>query len=249
MNLHFSRLTLELKWRDWAYQHLRLRSGLPTAPLKPHSKINESLFYESILKQSFSNDELQGVTHWVDVGCRNWGYLPGCLNAFPKLQMGVGVERDPGRIYWNGYYRGDYAQAAAKQACSMDRKIQFVAADFKALTPLETWGDPNDSPAQSRLITHFFPFVSDHPCIQWGLPTEYAHFTPLAKHTLDLLKISSKDPRVNQRWLSLHQGDWEADEARKIWLQLGCRFTEKRIHPDEFRGNWPGRHPLYLFSG
>ena len=243
------RLTLELRWRDWAYRKLRIRSGLPNSPVKPHPSIQEHLFYSAILKEALTESERQTLSHWIDVGCRNWGYLPGCLSALPTLESGVGIERDPGRIYWNGYYRGDYAEAAALQSSTPTRTLHFVPGNFQSLTPTLGWSLDSKPGSRSRLITHFFPFVSERPCTQWGLPIEYSNFTPLASHTLNLLSAKMQGDPIDHYWLSLHQGEWEADIAREVWTGLGCSFTEKKLDPISLPGNWPSRHPLYLLVG
>ena len=247
------RLELELRLRDWAYQNLRPRSGLPKIPVPPPRGVQESVFYQAILNESLPPESREEITHWLDVGCRNWGYLSGCLTALPQLKSGTGIERDPGRIYWNGYYRGDYARAAALGSSTPERNLEFIAGDFRKIEVPPSWSrvapEGTQSSIGTALITHFFPFVSENPCQKWGLPAGYSNFTPLAARTLELLRETSKKSHSRGVWISLHQGEWEADIARDIWTRLGCTFTEKQILPQNLPGNWPGRHPLHLLCG
>jgi hypothetical protein len=246
-------LALELRLRDWAYQNLRPRSGLPQAPIKPPRGVQESLFYQAVLQEALTPELRGGITHWLDVGCRNWGYLTGCLAALPGLKSGIGIERDPGRIHWNGYYRGDYAQAAALGSRTPERHLEFIAGDFRSFhlaAPGTLRGEAQtESGDGTTLITHFFPFVSENPCRSWGLPPDYSDFTPLAARTVELLQTAAQKNSSPGVWISMHQGEWEAKVARNIWSSLGWTFSEKQILPDSLPGNWPGRHPLHLLTG
>jgi hypothetical protein len=244
-----SRLALELRWRDWAYQNLRFRRGLPARPTESQAGTQESLFYQAILSEALSACHRERITHWVDVGCRNWGYLDGCLTALPALKLGIGVERDPGRIFWNGYYRGDYAQAAAERGRTASREVRFLASDFRHINSDLFLESEMSGQKSSRLITHFFPFVSEYPCKQWGLPPDYAHFHDLAEHTLTLLNSERGESSSRPTWISLHQGEWEAEIAREVWRGLNIGFTEKVLEPAKLPGKWPGRHPLHLLVG
>lgn len=251
--LHTLRLELELRFRDWAYQNLRPRSGLPRDPIRPPRGVQEALFYQAVLQEALPPELRGGITHWLDVGCRNWGYLSGCLAALPGLKSGIGIERDPGRIYWNGYYRGDYARAAARGSSTPARNLDFIAGDFRTVQVWSPWRStvarPTESSGTTALITHFFPFVSETPCQKWGLPNSYSDFAPLAARTLELLRSFPSENHSPGVWISLHQGEWEADIARDIWSRLGCNFSEKLILPETLPGNWPGRHPLTLLVG
>ena len=253
VNLRTLRLTLELRLRDWAYQNIRPRSGLPKVPVPPPRGVQESAFYQAVLQEALPPESREEITDWIDVGCRNWGYLSGCLAALPQLKSGMGIERDPGRIHWNGYYRGDYARAAALDSTTPSRNLEFIAGDFRKIEFPLSWSQVaqewTQSSVRTALITHFFPFVSENPCQKWGLPADYSDFTPLAAKTLELLRTMPSENPSPGVWVSLHQGEWEADIASDIWSGLGCHYHEKRLVPAALPGNWPGRHPLTLLVG
>ena len=234
-----------LALRNWAYSRLRLRPSLPSlSEFSPNT--GESKLYRSILEAAVSQEARQSITGWIDVGCRNWSYLPGILQGLPSLREAWGIELDPGRIYWNGFYRGDYAQAAAQHWSNEQRAIRFLPGDFSQLPLTDRIGGSllNQRPSET-LVTHFFPFVSEGPCRSWGLPTRYADFKPLIEQTCALQRSLT---RGSLRWLSLHQGEWEAEIARKQWQAAGFALQEGSLSPSDFQELWPGKHPLFWMT-
>jgi len=216
--------------------------------LKAAAETPESRFYRLILERALSSEVRQQCHRWLDVGCRNWSYLSGALEALPAVRQGIGIELDPGRIYWNGFYRGNYAHAEAARACSQTRTIHFLGGDFTKV-PLEPElralnEEEKEYPA--LLVTHFFPFVSAEPCRAWGLPKTYSNFDALIARTQALCHWHR--PRT-VRWLSLHQGEWEAEIARPLWEKHCPIESEGVLGPLEFQALWPGKHPVIWLAG
>jgi hypothetical protein len=220
-----------LRERFWG--RVSLRRSLPrveNASTDTPNQTGEHRFYELLIRGSFNESECRSFDKIIDVGCRNGSYLPALRRLFPQAQV-LGIELDGLRRYWNFYRRADYARAYA-QAC--DASVLF--GDFRKLS------DPSlGLPSQGKvLITIFYPFVSERPCLKWGLPVEFSHFSELLA---EIKKLSAKNPNLTFEILSAHQGEWEAEKARTLLPQA----TETIHAPEEFASLWPALHPVHTF--
>jgi hypothetical protein len=190
----------------------------------------EHRFYELLIRKFFNEAERLAFRKVVDIGCRNGSYLPALRRLFPKAEL-VGIELDSLRRYWNLYRRADYARAYA-QACG----ARVLFGDFKKLST-----ESLRLPAQgSVLITLFYPFVSERPCLKWGLPVQFSDFDQLI---LRIKNLRTQSPALDFHLMSAHQGEWEAEKARAV-----LTGAIEIIHsPEEFASLWPSPHPVHTF--
>jgi hypothetical protein len=174
----------------------------------------------------------------VDVGCRNWSYVPALAHFFQNAQL-TGIEVDGWRRYWNLYRRIDMARAYAYQLRKEGRQIQVLEKDFREVNAVSI---PGKKITQS-VFCFFFPFLSENPCFKWGLPSRFVNFTDLLKHAQNLAESMNSKPR----FISSHQGEWEAEEAQKIYSQLKIPIQKKSVSVEESRGLWPSRFDTWIF--
>lgn len=203
-----------------------LRNGSPELGAALKSDGAERTFYRLVLERAFVDGREKWDEVW-DVGCRNWSYVRALADYFPEAEL-VGVEVDGGRRYWNLYRRRDYAEAFARAVGS---RARCVFEDFRQVRILES--------QSARLFCFFFPFVSENPCREWGLPLEFSDFSELLARSM-----ASKSGRL--QILSLHQGEWEAEAAREIYIKAGVSIRETLIYPHEYAGLWPSEHTIHL---
>lgn len=227
--------SFELALRNLAYRRLRFRSAVPIPDLDSRLSA-ESRFYSLLLQKSLSPEELRSARAWLDVGCRNWSYAPGVLHACPWLEALMGVECDPGRLDWKGWYRGDHARGMglALQARTRGRaRARFWAGDFEKFEiPTDIQNDWLKSPV---LLTHFFPFVSTYPCRKWGLPESFVKWDRLVERSRSILKKPGG-------WIvSVHHGDAELGPALSGYQAQGLVPVPFRLDIEEFRGLWPSQ--------
>ncbi|HAR42111.1 MAG TPA: hypothetical protein DCS07_05690 [Bdellovibrionales bacterium] len=232
-----NQISLKLRHRFWG--NWQLRSGLPTVQPQEPARLKERQFYDLVLKRAFSPDEAQRQNLVLDVGCRNWSYLASIADFFQNAQL-EGVEIDSLRRYWNLYRRVDYANAYAQAFRKQGRQIECFADDFLKFAWRKA---PRGKPP---LFCFFFPFVSENPCLQWGLPRQYADFGALVEHASKLANSNYQDAQ----FFSLHQGEWEGVLARAIYLEQGVEITsEGVISADEFKNFWPSPHDVWFIKG
>ncbi len=164
----------------------------------------------------------QPAVRWLDVGAKNWAYLPAIavflesLGANPSTIMqseespGLdfenieaiqpasflinGVELDGFRRYQDFHTRRDYALAFTQS---------IPAATYHVQNILE-WQEPAD------IISHFLPFVFVEPHLAWGLPLSRFEPDRILQHTVSLLNPGGSLLLVNQ-------GETEA-EAQQVLL-------------------------------
>lgn len=222
-------LSFYLRNRFWG--KMKLRRYLPTPPPSRHVS-NEQQFYENILVRSLRKETRESIDLACDVGCRNWSYLPALAAGLPRAAF-LGFEVDGGRRYWNLHRRIEAAQAYAATQVFDGRVARAVHVDF---TEFE-WERLDDD--TQTLYTFFFPFVSERPCVKWGLPRKYADFGRL------LERAFANEPTA--RILSCHQGEWEAEIAEKAYAATGARYETFLYPASEFRELWPSPHDVHVF--
>jgi hypothetical protein len=215
-------------WGRFSF-HRALPSVADASPDTPN-QAPEHRFYELLIRKVFNESECLSFEKVIDVGCRNGSYLPALRRLFPRARL-LGVELDGLRRYWNLYRRADYTRAYA-QACGAD----VLFGDFRNLSDKSL-----SLPLQGKvLITLFYPFVSEQPCLKWGLPVE---FSDCGKLLAEIKNRRAQNPNLDFEILSAHQGEWEAEKVR----MLLPKATEIVHSPEEFASLWPSSHPTHTF--
>ena len=135
---------------------------------------------------------LASVRVAVDAGTQDFARLPA-LQFFLGLHSSeakfLGVELDAFPPLRNGHSRADIARYLAQSVGN----ATFVAADFFS------WQEPMD------FVSAFFPFVSPHPALAWGLPARFGNAR------LWVAAIS-RNLKPGGLALVIHQGAWEEEE-------------------------------------
>lgn len=216
------------------FSKIQLRSGNP--PLRFTNDLEkEYRYYSTVLLKSFTPEKAKAIHQVIDIGCRNWSYVQSLADFFPTAHL-TGIEVDGGRRYWNLYRRIDLARAYADQVKKQGRKVEVFGEDFRdlnlSLLP------------QKTLFCFFFPFVSENPCLSWGLPKRFADFASLLAHSQQLAQNSESQPL----WMSLHQGEWEAEEAEKVYDQLRFPVKKSVVLASEAPDSWRLPYDSWIFS-
>jgi hypothetical protein len=134
----------------------------------------------------------------LEPGCQDFARLPALRAFFGKQGVRprfTGLELDPYPVLHDFHSRWDKAKYYLNLDSSADR---YLAADFFR------WSEAAD------LICCFYPFVSAHPALAWGLPARFGDPKPWIDGFL-------RNLRPDGLLLLVHQGEWEEedfDEAR-----------------------------------
>jgi len=136
----------------------------------------------------------------LDIGCKNWSYLPA-LASFTGTPWD-GVELDAHRRYWNMATRRAYAEAMA---------APFSGSRYLPGSVLELTGP-------YRLITWLLPFVSETPLRAWGLPKRFFEPEALLAHVWTLL---DQDGML----FVINQGAEESNTQHLLFQQAGIAAT------------------------
>lgn len=146
----------------------------------------------------------------LEPGCQDFSRLPG-LRAFFKrwgrIAKFSGIEIDPYPILANLHSRADLAHYYLSLPGGAPTDSYRQGNFFHCLEP-------------SQVIFAFYPFVSAHPALAWGLPSDLGD---AARWAESLVMNLQKEGIA----LVVHQGKWEEeefDEARKAFpLELVAR--------------------------
>jgi hypothetical protein len=173
-------------------------------PLQAYpATLSGQTLYENLAMLDALDVALKGVNlnhaepqaHWLDVGCKNWAYLPAQVAFAQTLARAAtdwtftGIELDGYRRYANGFFRADYGHLMAKQA----PQAQYILGDVMSLQ------EP-----KFDVVSCFFPFVFADTLLAWGLCLKYFEPAAMLKHMLGLLKVGGV-------FLSVHLGQEEAE--------------------------------------
>ena len=212
---------------------LELRPGLP----EPLESAGERSFYRMALEAALPEGG-DFADQILDIGCRNWSYAGSLAEFFPHARIS-GIELDPGRRYWNLYRRGDAAEAFARKIRGGGREARFIPGNFLK------WDSRRLglASAESLCVTFFYPFVSERPCLKWGLPECYGHFDQLIAHAAGLVRGTGDRSAI----VSCHQGEWEAEIAAQSYARAGLSFDLNVIAASAFAGSWPSLHDAHVF--
>jgi len=170
---------------DAQYHITPLKNGL--SPLRWLETLTYLHHIDWMLAQSTINTPQYTIKNWLDIGCKNWGYVEAIHQVMQKLSPDqhfemTGIELDAFRLYGNFHTRWDYAQTFIQPI----PQAHYIARDV-----LQHQGAYD-------VISWFLPFVFEDPCLAWGLPL--THFKPkaLLNHVVQLLKPNGLLLIVNQ---------------------------------------------------
>lgn len=209
-----------------------LRQGLPQLRSSEELK-KERQFYRLLLSRGFAFHEKK-YDHVIDIGCRNGSYLQALSESFPGSKV-TGIEVDGGRRYWNLYCRRDFARSHVAELNQKGIPVCFWEGDFLDFKEV--------SPSQRVIFCFFYPFVSENPCLKWGLPLRFSNFLNLIGHVKELTDRFNLQATV----FSAHQGEWEAEEARCSYADHEISFSETRVSVEDLQYLWPSDHSTHLF--
>lgn len=173
--------------------HLQQRYPLRDWPrLCDAREYRENLTLLDILDQHLP--PLHSPAVGLDIGCRNFSYLPA-LSAY-SAHPWHGVELDAHVRYWNGFTRRAYGEWMARQR-SACRYIAGSLLDVKGSYDCIVW---------------LLPFVVEEPLAAWGLPRRFFQPEPLLQHAFALLKPGGL-------MLVVNQGEGEAEVQQDLFIQ------------------------------
>ena len=161
----------------------------------------ESLYILDLCDQYLSQSHISEKDNTnLDIGSKNWGYLPG-LHSFCPTSWG-GIELDAHRRYWNMVTRRGYGE--------------FIAKHFPDCRYLA--GSAEELQGQYSLITWFLPFITQEPLQAWGLPIQYFQPKHLLQHAWNLLQAGG-------HLFIINQGLNEANIQQRLFKELEIPAT------------------------
>jgi hypothetical protein len=129
----------------------------------------------------------------LEPGCQDFSRL-FALRAFFRKQGThpriTGLELDPFPVLHDFHSRWDKAKYYLNCEVSADRYLHFNFFD---------WFEYAD------LICCFYPFVSTHPALAWGIPATFGNPKPW-------IESFTRNLRPGGLLLVVHQGDWEEED-------------------------------------
>jgi hypothetical protein len=152
----------------------------------------------------------------LDIGSKNWFYAEGEYNFFKyhffekNIEM-TGIEIDAHRLYTDFHSRRDYALYYIK---NLDN-CRYIAGDVML------------HKNQYDYITWFFPFVTQEPLLNWGLPLKFYKPEKMLKHAFSLLKPNGKLIIVNQ-------GKEEYLKQQELLKKLNIPYSQKGTFTSSF---------------
>lgn len=163
----------------------------------------------------------------LDVGAKDWHYLPGLWRFLRRIGAPegrsldlTGIELDPYFRYGDGYTRYDYAQAYMRDC----PECRYVTGDVREHT------------GRYDLALVLFPFWREREVLDWGLPGAYFDIDGLLAHVRGLVRpgglllvsaFRSEEPWAEPTfrrlgWEALDQGEWRSPFVRttpaRWWL-------------------------------
>jgi len=134
-----------------------------------------------------ASSEEKNIVKILDIGSKNWFYASGEWHFFKNNNQNReisldGIEIDAFRVYSDFHTRYDYAQFYIKNLTN----TRYIAKDFLK----------NDD--KYYYIIWFFPFVTEFPLQEWGLPLSKFKPSKMLKHAYNSLNSGGKILIVNQ---------------------------------------------------
>ncbi len=203
--------------RQKILKDFKIRKKLPVVRPDP----SEEVFYSKLIHSILPKQLCDSYSCVWDVGCRDWSYVNSLAKSFSNATL-FGVEVDSSRRYWNFYRRQDYIESSAEALRKAGKNIQCFYKDFRNIYTI-----PKKENQNKAAFCFFFPFVSDDPCLSWGLPRHFVCFKELLIHTLKLA-----DPKQILLFSS-HQGEWEFQLARQAYEELNIKTKTQIIKSEE----------------
>lgn len=169
----------------------------------------ENLYVLDVLDQQLGQSRVTTPGPGLEIGCRNFSYLPA-LYAYAAHPW-HGVELDAHARYWNGWTRAAYGRAlAARYAGSV-----YHATSVTALT------------GSFVLIVWFLPFLNIETLIAYGLPRRY--FDPPT-----LLSTAHRLLAPGGTLLIVNQGAHERDAQQQLCAALALPCTAPLVIASPF---------------
>lgn len=159
-------------------ERLRARYGLDW--LDEHENQRENLHVVGLLEAALEPvaSSLPGRIAVLDIGAKDWHYLPGlwrCLchlgTPRPREVEVTGLEADPYYRYRDGFTRHDYAMHYAR-----------------GLPASYVVGDARRHEGQYDLVLVMHPFWREREVLDWGLPGSYFDIDGLLRHARSLVR-------------------------------------------------------------
>jgi len=140
----------------------------------------------------------------LDIGSKNWFYASAQWHFFkynlPEKDIFLdGIEIDAFRVYSNLYTRQDYARFYIKNL----QNTCYIAKDFLNHTEKYDY------------ILWFFPFVTEFPLLEWGLPLSVYNPEKMLCHAYKSLNHGGKILIINQ---DEHEYSIQAELIKKTGL-------------------------------
>lgn len=157
----------------------------------------------------------------LEPGCQDFARLPALRAFFRKHGVRprfTGLEVDPFPVLQGFHSRWDKAKYYLSLEKSADR---YLEGDFFE------WREPAD------LICCFYPFVSLHPALAWGLPARFGHAKPWVESFV-------RNLRPGGLLLVVHQGEWEESDFDEARAGSGLRLLGREALSGAF---YPLPHP------
>jgi len=160
----------------------------------------ENLAIIELLESFLALTSEKNIIKILDIGSKNWFYASGewhffkyLMNRHSEHPMDAprnddriiyidGIELDAFRVYSDLHTRWDYAQFYIKNL----QNTRYIAKDFLCHN------------GKYDYIIWFFPFVTEFPLQEWGLPLSKFKPAEMLKHAYDSLNPGGKILIVNQ---------------------------------------------------
>jgi len=154
----------------------------------------------------------------LEVGCQDFSRLPALRAYFsPNHPHILGIELDAYPILQGFHSRKDKAE----YFCSLAPKSEYRCQDFF------TFREPHS------LVLSFYPFVSLHPALAWGLPSRYGDAT-------QWVQAFERNLKPKGFLFVVHQGKWEEDCFDEVRRGARLELVNRKVLSTEL---YPLPHP------
>lgn len=143
----------------------------------------------------------------LEVGCQDFSRLPALRAYFsPNHPQILGIELDAYPLLQDFHSRKDKAD----YFCSLATKSEYRCQDFF------TFREPHS------LVLSFYPFVSLHPALAWGLPSRYGDAG-------QWLQSFERNLKPKGFLFVVHQGKWEEDCFDEVRRGARLELVERKV--------------------
>lgn len=177
------------------------------------------------LEQFFTNPE-KGLAI-VEPGCQDFSRLPAIARFFRPRSV-TGIELDPYPILSDFHSRADRARYFRSLVSA---QTNYAGEDFFR------WA------GKAEVLLAFYPFVSPHPALAWGLPAEFGNPRLWARAVADALPPGGFA-------LLVHQGPWEEECFDAARAEFPLRLEHRAVAQCPFSPHpYPPHASLYRMPG